>query len=1284
MKQNIHWLILLLLSIFLPVTAQQFTSLSGVVKDESGAAISNATVTVTDTMTNASRKLTTTGTGAYQFRQLQPGRYALRVESSGFKTFVRERVELLVASPAAIDVTLQPGAISEQVVITEQTTPTINAQDASVGNPFNERAIKNLPILARNPVTLLTLQPGVVFTGESDTDRLQQGANKNLDDREGFVNGLRANQTNVTIDGANANDFETQAAFSSTLPVTLDSLREFRVTTANASATEGVAGGAQVQLVTKSGGNEFHGNLREYHRNTATAANSYFNNLAGIEKPKLLRNIFGGSLGGRLVRDRSFFFLDYEGRRDASEESAERIVPSDSLRQGLFKYRAVNGQIVTLDAATVRAIDPAGRGVNQAMLRYFAQYPQGNNPSGSPDGNLNLNSFRFNAPVRTNNNVYTARFDHLLSGDGRHTLFWRGTLGDIKTTLTPQQFPGTPVSAELLNNSKGFVTGWTGAFSPRLVNSSRYALTRQGIEETGAVGEYFNVIRLTPFFPGARENTGFPADPKGRRIPIHEFSNDATWTAGTHTWQFGGLARFTRSERFDLGFAYPYFNVSAPDCANGCRDAYENLVTRNGTGSGLNPANINSFAADYALLVGAIPSIRAAFQSDPQNKAILPQGNGRARRFAEDGFELYAQDSWRIRRNLNLTAGLRYSYYTPIWEVNGRMLRPNFDVGAWWEKRKDDMLKGIPSDASPLISYDLAGKANDQPAWYAPDKNNFAPRISLAWSPSFQNSFLKGVFGAAGQSAIRLGSGVYFQRFGSTLAITTDRWGNPGLSNLRFSPRNRFGLADAPRFNGNCTITGCTGMPAITSYLTPPAALTLPFTPAANGSNFHFMVDTNLTTPYSFHNSFSIQRELPGKVTLEVAYVGTLGRRLLNKVDTSVPLNYLTDTTSGQTLWGAYGQIARLIGADPFNPAIDPNDAAAVRRIAPVAFFQNMLPNLPAFLGRSDLTPTQAFYLMAANSGGVWSDALLALDFPNEDGISAWNNRVDPQRDGMVLFQPQYFFLPTWFNSGSSAYHSAQLSLRRNFGNVQFGFNYVLSKSLDNGSAAENASLNNGTFWPSVGTVANPFRPNAHRALSDYDLRHNFNGYWVIDLPFGRGQKIGNNLNRWLDALVGGWTTTSVVRLRSGFPISADGNDFYFSTYATLAAGLKSTVTRNGRGGRPNLFISPARAKERLLYTAPGEVGSRNVIRGPGYANLDLGLAKRFAMPWSERQNVEFRATIFNAYNHANFSIRPPNYEHNFGFGFDPPPGGSFGQLGPINAPREGAREIEFALRFSF
>jgi hypothetical protein len=444
------------------------------------------------------------------------------------------------------------------------------------------------------------------------------------------------------------------------------------------------------------------------------------------------------------------------------------------------------------------------------------------------------------------------------------------------------------------------------------------------------------------------------------------------------------------------------------------------------------------------------------------------------------------------------------------------------------------------------------------------------------------------------------------------------------------------------------------------------------------------MVDNNLRTPYSIQNTVSFQRELPGRITLDVTYVGTHGRRLLDKVDMAAPLGYLRDQVSGQSLWGAYNRIVDLIGANPFNPAINPANAAAVGQIAPIAFFQNMMPNLPTFIGRPDLTPTQAFYVMAATSGGVWSEPLFQLDAPNADGVSAWNNRVDPQRDGRVLFLPQYSLLPTWFNFGRSDYHSVQFSIRRSVGSAQFGFNYVFSKSLDNGSAAENASLNNGTFWPSTGMVANPFKTEAHRALSDFDLTHNFSTYWVIDLPFGRGHAFGARASGLVNALINGWTTSGVWRWRSGFPVSAQGNDGYFTNFATITGDLQSGVTRNGVGGQPNLFANPAEAQASLGYTRPGEVGSRNVIRGPGYVNVDLGLSKRVRMPYNENHSLEFRATAFNAFNNVNFSIRPPNYDHNFGLGFDAPPAGSFGQLGPINAPRSGAREFEFALRYSF
>jgi hypothetical protein len=233
-----------------------------------------------------------------------------------------------------VDLALEVGILEERVEVTANPTA-VNTEDASLGDTFGETRIKQLPLSARNAVALLTLQPGVIYTGESDLDLLSMGSTTRLESREGVVNGIHGNQTNVTLDGVDANDAERQSAFTSALPITLDSLQEFRVVTSNANASAGAAAGAQVELVTKSGTNQLHGSVRWFHRNDATAASPFFSNASGQPKPRQIRNQYGLSAGGPLRKNLAFFFLDWEQRRDDSESLVLRQVPSDSLSSGV-------------------------------------------------------------------------------------------------------------------------------------------------------------------------------------------------------------------------------------------------------------------------------------------------------------------------------------------------------------------------------------------------------------------------------------------------------------------------------------------------------------------------------------------------------------------------------------------------------------------------------------------------------------------------------------------------------------------------------------------------------------------------------------------------------------------------------------------------------------------------------------------------------------------------------------------------------------------------------------
>lgn len=605
-----------------------------------------------------------------------------------------------------------------------------------------------------------------------------------------------------------------------------------------------------------------------------------------------------------------------------------------------------------------------------------------------------------------------------------------------------------------------------------------------------------------------------------------------------------------------------------------------------------------------------------------------------------------------------------------------------------WGRRVGAAEHGLPTDTVGPLSFVLAGKANDAPAWYDPDKNNWAPRLALAWSPGFTEGMGQLLFGGPGKSAVRAGAGFFFHRVGGALAVSNDVFGSPGLGNFLINPVNQFGLADAPRFSGTCNAEGCVGLPPLSTFLTIPTA-TFPATPSLFTDNIGFLVDNSLKAPYSLHVDLSIQRDIRG-TTLEAAYVGTFGRQLLAKTDFAQVMWNFRDPASGMTLEEAYNQIVNIIGPDPFNPSIDPL-GPGLFTIAPISFFENTMPNLAGFFIGG--TATQEFYFLAAFLAPDWTTPLFVLDVSLPlAGFSPWAAGLDPEGNGLpgagvpgrVVFQQQFNSLPGWVNWGSSSYHSFQISARRRVGSLVFNANYVLSKSIDNGSVAENADL---FTFSLTGQIPNPLRPKAHRSVSDFDLRHNFNANWVLDLPFGRGRHYGGNAGGTFDRLISGWQIAGTWRWRSGFPLSP-GNGFFFPTnffhtgFGTAIGPLTSNVTPNGPGG-PNLFSDPASALANIAFTRPGAVGSRNVIRSDDFFSIDLGVGKSIAL--GEKARLQFRWEAFNLFNNVNF---------------DTDPGGVFGLLTHLNPtapalfgrftstaggfPQQGAREMQFVLRLDF
>jgi hypothetical protein len=1311
--------------------AQNLGSLNGQVTDPNNKAVAGATVHLIETGTQTSRDTKTNDQGLFNFAQVKPGIYTLKFEAPNFKQFVQDKVQVLVATPTTLNVQLTLGAMTEQIVVTAEAQPNINMEDATIGNTVNEKTIKSLPFAARNPVGMLSLQPGVVFSGNSDLDTLSLGSLSGLDMRDGAVNGVRGNQMNISVDGGDANDWQNQAAFTSALPVTLDSIQEFRVTTGGINSTDGVTSGAQVALITKSGTNDFHGNARWYYRTAGPTANSYFNNIIPIQRARLDRNIGGTSIGGRFLKDRIFFFTDWEMRRDAQEVAGgPQEVASDSLRDGVLIYQCaatvdpthpplpaqcLGGTVagltrnwtvpvgdVGLTPTQIQQIDPAGLGINNKMLAYMALFPHGNSPLQSNDNGLAFNAFDFNAPDHKNTNVYTTRVDINITKDGHHTAFVRGIMGQAYFQLAPEQFPGQTPASVLFNNSKGITAAYNAQFSPNVVNNVQWSLTRLGEAETGNnAGTSFGIR----FYA---ENTAFNR-PFNRIVPTNEFKDSVSWIHGRHTFQFGGQLDLVRDQRTDDNLSFPFFTANPGSC-NDCGTLQNNLQ---GPGflfpKGALPSNANTFNASYLMLTGALTEAHATFFGNLATGAVLPQGTPENRHFAENDIEGYFQDTWKAKPNLSITAGIRYSYASPPWETNGLQVAPTIDAMQWLQQREANANLGIGAQASPLLSWAPAGKANHAASWYHPNYKDFSPRLAIAWGPNFDESILRHIFGAPGKTAVRAGFGIYYDRMGQAIAVDSDLNGSQGLATTKVNNLSLFGLADAPRFNGTCTSTGCTGFPALSNYFAVPTSVSFPSFPTADASNTDFVVDPHLHTPYNMNFSLGIQREIGKGVVLDISYVGNLGRRLMAKVDFAEFAN-LKDPQSGQTMWNAYQQIAKLAGpgfnsvnspgiaADPTVPA----NVAALHGIASQPWFTHMMPNMPTmaaqfFCASGDvacnaaytaLTPTQAFYsfavqdLSATLGSPSWSCAIFLADLlPGFGFQTPWNNTLDPGNNGFVSFPAQFNGLSGWTNFGSSNYHSLQVGVRKNVGRVTFSANYVFSRSIDNESASENGDLVSGSF---NGLLYTPFNLRQGRSVSDFNLTHNFNGEVIYALPFGHGQKWGAGVGKAMNELIGGWEVTSLVRWRSGFPLSPNNGfnfptDFFLTTPAVLLGKIQTNIMKFSDGSFPNLFGNPAsqqKAANNIGATIPGDSGSRNVIIGPSFADVDMDIHKTFAMPWSDHQRLQLRVSAYNLFNHTNFG--------DGGLSLDPTLS-NFGQFtNTIGSPRGGAREMEFGARFEF
>jgi hypothetical protein len=1224
----------------------------GTVSDQQGKAIAGAKVTLTSVDKNLSRSLTTNEEGIYVFNSIAPGDYRIDVEASSFKKVSISKVVALVDTQREVNVQLEVGAVTEALTVTSANESPINTTDASIGNAFENKRVVELPLNARNIVGLLSLQAGVT--------------------RQGEVTGGRRDQANITIDGIDANEQQTGLdvvapngngaftpgiglamgnALAAVLRTNPDAVQEFRVTTSNPNASQGRSSGAQISLVTKSGTNGFHGSLYEFHRNTITSANDWFNNALGrddqgeeiAKRPKLIRNIFGGSLGGPVVKDRFFFFFSYEGRRDASEQSVLRNVPTETLRNGIVQYRNADGGITTLTPADIARIYPATGGVNPAGLAILKTAPLPNDFS-IGDG-LNRAGFRFNAPVSTRLNASIARFDYNINN--KHTLFFRGNYQE-DLYGGASNFPGTP-STNFWAHPKGFATGHTWTINNSLINNARVGLTRAALSTQGDISGTSIAFRdvYSPLLNTTTQN---------RTNPTWNFTDDLNWVKGSHTAQFGANIRVIRNNLVSF--------------ANSFDSALVNFQFYEGGGESLlEPDEIastidESFGFDYGRAVAAALgrfsqySINSIFDKTGQ---ALPIGAPAVRGFATEEYDVYAQDTWKIRPNLTLTLGLRYGLNTPVYEKNGFQLVPDVVLGDFLQRRLASAAQGQP--LNDPISFQLGGKANDGPNFYNLDKNNFAPNVSVAWSPNFGESFLGRVFGRGGQSVFRGGFRMLYDRIGSQLAVASESENSFGFSSETTNGANSTNVT-----NNLGPLVGLNPNVRQFPRISAPSELAFPLAfPSDETDRIIAGIDQSIVSPVQYTWNFSIARELPRGFSFEIGYVGRAARNLLLTRDV-MQLNNLRDPASGQDWYSAARVLNQLRNAD-----------TPVSSVQSIPFFEKFFPGLADTFGLpAQLTSSQAAYLLHAKDsvGGEDITDFTLLQFILDDAGIVPN----------AFFHPQYAALQTLSSVGKSNYHAGFFTLRQRFGsNFLFDFNYTVSKSMDNASTLETQRV--------LSTVIrNAINPDLEYSVSDFDVRHNFNANWLMALPFGKGRKFFGESGSVVNGLIGGWQLSGIARYNTGLPSGAPGDIQWATNWQTQSDGVRVRDVKSSPSsnvdGRPNLFSNPLEAYRSFRNARAGEVGDRNLatIRLPRYFVLDAGLSKSFKMPYAEGHQLQFRWEVFNVTNTqpfgviAGLALLPDPFNAS-------EPSADFGRFSgsqtPVGESRPG-RTMQFALRYSF
>lgn len=1149
--------------------AQSTARLAGTIKDPSGASVANATVTLTNQATNVSRTTKTDTDGNYIFSLVEIGKYTLTIEHTGFKKNVQSGIILEVNQNGRLDVTLDLGQTTETVEVTAA-VPQVDTSGAVLGKVEDTKRIQDLPLVDRDTLQLGLLQAGVFALDPDD------GSGNPFN-----VSGQRSESLTFLVDGADNTDFLNNNIVVSPNP---DAVAEFKILTNNYDAEFGRSSGGIVNQVIKSGTNSVHGAAFEFLRNDFFNAKDYF--LAPSDpKASFKRNVFGGTIGAPIKKDKTFIFLSYQGgRRREGQVSPQLTVLSPAERQGDFS-ELLNPDPAAqfspcpnpgagdpvfeggalLNPATFHTItcanpDQSGNPVNVTSGTAFTNNQVPVNPIIAnyiqkylPLPNQANNGYLFAKTAAIDEDQGILRFDHNLTS--RDTLSFAYLLNDVREAFpfiigkgasSGGNLPDGSAFSDTFRNQVGSLT-WTHTFQRGWINEVRVSANRTATLQANPTDHTspssFGFTNLNSDDPGGVSipqlyTSGFnigpsPQGPTKEHNMVYQEQDHLTIPSGRHEWKFGADVR-----RVQNNFNYDFYNNGSFDFGLYGNGDFNGTITGNSLAD-----FVGGFPDNFYQSSNAVYGIRTTSQY------------------------YYAQDTFKIHPRLTLVLGVRYEYNSPLSDIHNNVLGyfgPTAQSTVFPNAPTGILYPGDPGTPNRALVY--------------PDKNNFAPRVGFAWD----------IFGNA-KLVMRGGFGIFYDI-------------QDGAGNLQYGGQPPFGYIANFNFYSSSFSTADPSNPP--NYLADPFALngsTNPYPYRAGGHvgefftpalPYAYVTDPHFRTPYSENFNYGFQYQVAKNTALEMVYVGSLGRKLISTVD-----------------------------ANPPQPDVE----------------KQMLANgIPLNIDCSRLL-----------SGCV-------------------NPTTDPNASLQAIGQ-----LFTNKSTGLSDSHQLQVTLDQRYDHgISFRAAYTLAKTIDLTSGFRSRSA----------TYTDPFNPRLDRALADFDVHNRFvfSGSWElpIDKPFRN--------TRFMKKITEGWEANVIASFQGGTPFtlysnqgqSKQGNQLdrvdlvgKIKTFdpRKVQSFSQASATCLGADATGNFWFDPTafNCQNIPLFTF-GTLG-RNTIRGPGINNWDISFNKKTKI--TEATSVEFRAEMFNAFNHVQF--------------FNPDNAGGSATFGQITTTR-GPRLVQFGLKFYY